>query len=145
MLENLKAAIFEVFETMFFLLPELPAEVRPRFSGPAIKAWTPVAGPRSFDIGIIVPVELAHKMAVNFLGLGESRLESDKLADVLREAANMIAGSFLSREQVSKAYRLEPPRSAILNTEGQEWRPHDHHLLFWVDDQVLEAFLERTT
>ncbi len=144
MLENLKAATFEVFETMFFLFPEALAEAGLPGSGPAAKAWVPVAGPRSFNIGLIVSLALARKMAMNFLGLREERLAQDKVEDVLREAANMVAGNFLSREQVSQAFRLEPPRFVRLDFHGQKWQPHDTCLLFWVDDDPLEVFLERT-
>src|SRR3990170_10974 len=103
MLENLKAATFEVFETMFFLFPETVAPHEVGLKGEAIKAWAPVTGPKSFKVGLTAPLALAQKMAAHFLGLEEEGAPPDSLEDVLREAANMVAGTFLSREQVAAA------------------------------------------
>jgi|UniRef100_A0A7C3WLC6 hypothetical protein len=145
MLENLKAATFEIFETMFFLFPESWEEGQMRFAGAGLMAWTPVTGPKSFHIGLVVPQSLAQKMAKNFLGLGEGGPEWENLEDLLQEAANMVAGTFLSREQVSQSYRLALPHSARINFDVNQWQPHDQHLLFMVDDHGLEVFLERTS
>jgi len=139
----LKAATFEVFETMFFLFPESLKEASVLFTDAAFQAWVPITGPKSFQVGLTVSPALAQKMATNFLGLEEDGLPEDKLEDVLREAANMVAGNFLSREGVSAAFRLESPRSQSLDFATQAWRPHTHHLLFTVADSGLEIFLER--
>lgn len=143
MLENLKAATFDVFETMFFLFPEPIGEHEAAVNGFAFQAWTPVAGPKSFQVGLTVPLPLAQKMAANFLGLEEGELAGDKLEDMLREAAAMVAGNFLSREQVSAAFHLEPPQSSQLDGQAHRWRPHAHCLLFILEGHPLEVFLER--
>lgn len=144
MLENLKAATFEVFETMFFLFPEAVANFQVKLTGQAIRAWAPITGPRAFNIGLLTPLALAQTMAANFLGIEEGAASQDSLEDVLREAANMVAGNFLSREQVSADFHLAPSLSQRLNFTNQPWQPQPHFLLFMVDDNGLEIFLERS-
>lgn len=144
MLENLQAATFEVFETMFFLLPETVTSYEVGLKGEVIKAWTPITGPKSFKVGLTAPLALVQKMADNFLGLADEDAPPDSLEDVLREAANMVAGNFLSREQVAAPFRLLPPHSQRLNFAAGHWQPQPHSLLLMVDDSALEIFLERT-
>ncbi len=144
MLENLKAATFEVFEIMFFLFPETVAPHEVGLKGESIKAWVPITGPKSFLIGLTAPLPLAQKMAANFLGLEEDDATPDGLEDMLREAANMLAGNFLNREQVAAPFRLQPPHSQRLNFAVDPWQPQAHSLLLMVDDNALEIFLERT-
>jgi hypothetical protein len=143
MLENLKAATFDVFETMFFLFPETSGEHDCYFNGCALQAWSPVAGAKSFRVGLTVPLPLAQKMAANFLGLGEEEVEPATLTDILQEAANMVAGNFLGREGASAAFRLAPPESLQFDGKARKWRPHAHYLLFDLDNHNLEVFLER--
>ncbi|MDI6852453.1 MAG: chemotaxis protein CheX [Deltaproteobacteria bacterium] len=144
MLENLKAATFEIFETMFFLFPESSDGHDCLFDGCVLQAWSPVAGSKSFRVGLTVPLPLARKMAANFLGLGEEEVESATLTDILREAATMVAGNFLSREGASAAFRLAPPQSVQFDGETRKWQQHAHYLLFSLDNHNLEVFLERT-
>lgn len=142
MLENLKAATFEVFEGMFFLFPEPPLVQPPVFQGPGIRAWVPVRGPRNFRIGLTVPQSLAAKMAANFLGL-TAEPTPEQIQDVVREGANMVAGSFLAREKASAAFHLQPPQSQLLDLGDPHFRLCLNHLLFLVEEEGLEVFLEK--
>jgi len=144
MLENLKAAIFEVLETMFFLFPETLEEASHLFHGPGLRAWVPVEGPKNFRVGLTVSLPLAREMAANFMGLEKDELPLDKLEDVLKEAANMVTGAFLRREQVSQDFNLRTPQALSLNLDDQDWRENSHHLLLAVDNDGLEVFLEQT-
>ena len=142
-LESLKAATFEVMETMFFLFPETVERTADLFQGPGLRAWIAVAGPRSFQVGLSLPVKMAQEMAANFLGLPEDEVPEDKLHDVVKEAANMVAGAFLTRQEVAPSFHLLPPEVQAINLENiQEQSNHDH-LLFAVDDYGLEIFLKR--
>jgi CheY-specific phosphatase CheX len=145
MIENLKAATFEVLETMFFLFPESLEESAQFFHGPGLRAWVPVAGPKKFRVGLTVSLTLAREMATNFLGLEKDELPLEKLQDVVKEAANMIAGAFLSREQAPQEFHLMPPHVVQLNLEDQTWRENAQHLLMAVEDEGLEVFLEKNT
>ena len=144
MLESLKAATFEVLETMFFIFPEHLEESADLFHGPGLRAWVPVEGPKKFRVGLTVPLPLAREMAANFLGLEKDEVPPDKLEDVLKETANMVAGSFLSQEEVPEAFYLEPPQALHLNLDDQDWQDNSHHLLLAVEDAGLEVFMEKT-
>lgn len=143
MIENLKAATFEVLETMFFLFPERLEESAHLFHGPGLRAWVPVDGPKKLRVGLTVPLTLAQEMASNFLGLEKDELPLEKLQDVVKEAANMIAGAFLSREQAPQEFHLNPPQVMALNLEEQNWRENSHNLLMAIEDEGLEVFLEK--
>lgn len=143
MIENLKAATFEVLETMFFLFPETFEESPRLFHGPGLRAWVPVDGPKKFRVGLTVPLSLAREMAANFLGMEKADLPMEKIEDVLKEAANMVAGAFLCREQAPQDFHLNPPEVLGLNLDEQKWRENSHHLLLAVENDGLEVFLEK--
>lgn len=144
MLENLKAAIFEVLETMFFLFPEPPLLGPPVWRGPGLRAWVPVQGPKAFRIGLTVPETLARKMAANFLGQDLGQPTAEQVEDAVREGANMVAGNFLGREGASAAFQMQPPQSAGLDLGDTAFRLSLNHLVLMVEDDGLEVFLERT-
>ncbi len=144
MLENLKVATFEVLETMFFLFPENLGEASGLFHGPGLRAWVPVEGPKNFRVGLTVPLALAREMAANFLGLEKDEVPPEKIEDVVMETANMVAGSFLSKERVPEAFNPKPPQLLRLNLDNQNWEENSRHLLLAVEDAGLEVFLEQT-
>lgn len=144
MLESLKAATFEVLETMFFIFPESLEETDDLFHGPGLRAWVPVEGPKNFRVGLTVPLPLAREMAANFLGLEKDEVPPERLDDVLKETANMVAGSFLAQEQVPQDFHLKTPQALRLNLDDQDWQDNSHHLLLAVEDVGLEVFLEKT-
>jgi CheY-specific phosphatase CheX len=144
MLENLKAATFEVLETMFFIFPESLEEASTLFHGPGLRAWVPVEGPKNFRVGLTLPLSLAREMAANFLGLEKDDVPPDKMEDVVKETANMVAGSFLTREKAPEAFNLKPPEALRLDLDGQIWEENAHHVLLAVEDNGLEVFLNRT-
>ncbi len=144
MLENLKAAIFEVLETMFFLFPETLYGAPPLWTGPGVQAWVPIKGPRSFRVGMTVPQRLAHTMTVNFLGQTGPDPGLKQVEDVVKEAVNMVAGNFLEREGATAAFQMQPPHSLPVDLGAPDFRLALNHLVFMVDDDGLEVFLERT-
>uniref|UniRef100_A0A7C3UXB6 Chemotaxis protein CheX n=1 Tax=Desulfobacca acetoxidans TaxID=60893 RepID=A0A7C3UXB6_9BACT len=144
MVESLKAATFEVLETMFFLFPENLEEAATLFHGPGLRAWVPVEGPKNFRVGLTVPLPLAQEMAANFLGLEKDRVTPENLEDVVKETANMVAGSFFIKEQVPRDFNLKPPEAIRLDLDSQHWEENSHHLLLAVEDLGLEVFLEKT-
>lgn len=144
MLTSLKAATFEVLETMFFIFPESLEETADLFHGPGLRAWVPVEGPKNFRVGLTVPLPLAREMAANFLGVEKDEVPPDSLEDVLKETANMVAGAFLTQERVPETFQLQPPQALRLNLDDQNWQENSHHLLLAVEDAGLEVFLEKT-
>jgi hypothetical protein len=144
MLENLKAATFEVLETMFFIFPESLDEATTLFHGPGLRAWVPVEGPKNFRVGLTLSLSLAREMAANFLGLEKDDVPPDKMEDVVKETASMVTGSFLTREEVPEAFNPKPPEALRLDLDGQNWQENAHHLLLAVEDAGLEVFLDKT-
>lgn len=144
MIESLKAATFEVLETMFFLFPENPEDHADLFHGPALKAWVPVKGPKNFQIGLMVPLELAREMAANFLGLEKDEVAPEKIDDVVKETANMVAGSFLWKEKAPGVFHLEPPEVLRLDLDGRKWQKKANSIVLVVEDVGLEVFMEKS-
>ena len=143
MLENLKAATFEVLETMFFIFPESLEEAITLFHGPGLRAWVPVEGPKNFRVGLTMSLSLAQEMAANFLGLEEDEVPPEKVVDVVKETANMVAGSFLTREEAPDTFNLKPPEAQRLDLDEQIWKENAHHVLLAVEDSGLEIFLDK--
>jgi CheY-specific phosphatase CheX len=144
MLENLKAATFEVLETMFFIFPESLEETSTLFHGPGLRAWVPVEGPKNFRIGLTLSLSLAREMTANFLGLEKDDVPPEKMEDVVKETASMVAGNFLTKEEAPKTFNLKPPEALRLDLDGQNWHENSHHILLAVEDNGLEIFLDRT-
>ncbi len=143
MLLNLKAATFEVLETMFYLLPEIIEEPVDLFRGKGIRSWVAIIGPQAFRVGLTIPVELAQEMAGNFLGTASHQVSEEHMVDTVKEAANMVAGAFLAREEVAPAFHLLQPQAETIDLEGVKTEASDRHLLFAVEDYGVEVFLER--
>ncbi len=144
MLAKLKAATFEVLETMFFLFPESLEEGEIlRSRGPFFRSSVTIAGPQSIRIGLQVPQSLARKMAANFLGTDEDQISQAEMEDILKETSNMLAGSFLSKLEASAAFKLQTPIVQILSAEDQKKKKLEKSLRFDVEEELLELFVEK--
>ncbi len=144
MIENLKAATFEVLETMFFVFPESLQDATTLFHGPGLRAWVPVEGPKNFRVGLTVSLSLAREMAANFLGLEKDEVLPERMEDVVKETANMVAGSFLRREEAPETFNLKPPEAMPMDLDSEIWRENAHHVLLAVEDRGLEVFLDKS-
>jgi CheY-specific phosphatase CheX len=144
MITKLKAATFEVLETMLYLFPETleEGEVMPA-RGPFLRSWVRIAGPQPLRIGLIVPQTLARKMAANFLGTSEEEIFQPEMEDVLKETTNMMAGAFLSKLEASAAFNLQTPQAEWLEAEAKQKKTPTHRLRFDVDDELMELFVEK--
>jgi len=144
MLEKLKAATFEVLETMLYLFPESleDGEVMPA-RGPFLRSWVRIIGPQPLRIGLVVPQSLARKMAANFLGTTEEEIYKPEMEDVLKETTNMMAGAFLSKLEASAAFNLQTPEAEWLEPAEKQKKTPTHRLRFDVDDELMEMFVEK--
>ncbi|MFZ5452941.1 MAG: chemotaxis protein CheX [Thermodesulfobacteriota bacterium] len=144
MLSNLKAATFEVLETMFYLFPESleEGEVVP-VQGPFIRSWVTIAGPQSICIGLQVPQSLARKMAANFLGTAEEEISKSAMEDICKETTNMMAGAFLSRMGASGAFKLKTPEAHWVTAEAKNNNKPVNRLRFDVDNELMELFVKK--
>jgi len=144
MLAKLRAATFEVLETMFFLFPEsLEEGEKLRSRGPFLRSSVTISGPQSLRIGLQVPQNLARTMAANFLGATEVEISQMEMEDILKETTNMLAGSFLSKLEASAAFQLQTPQVQWLSAEEKKKQELVKSLRFEVEEEVLELFVEK--
>lgn len=101
-------ATAEVLETMFFttVLGDASPEVA---SAPRVAARLSFRGKPSGWFGVCVPLESGRKIAASFLGLEEESLTELQIGEVVRELANMLCGSVLSRLEKETRFELSPP------------------------------------
>ncbi len=94
-LQVLKEVIFSVFETMFFLFPEAVESEKDRPVNPDeyFRAFL-YLNDNKWLLILRGSEKLADTMAKNFLGQ-EGPVDEAEVADVFREAVNVIAGNFL--------------------------------------------------
>jgi CheY-specific phosphatase CheX len=112
MRQALRESVDEVLEKMFFAetLGECSAGDSADSTGAEIAAGLTFAGKSSGSLLLRVSAAAARQIAADFLGLDESELSDLKTSEVLRELANMICGSVLSRLESAATFHLGAPR-----------------------------------
>jgi CheY-specific phosphatase CheX len=139
MIEDLRAkmiaAVSKVFETMFFIYPELREESEKVGQAPSggemlpgepgqeplvtfLKNEIGFHGESSGRIKLYVPYELATQMAANFMGLEEKEVGETQALDMGGELINMIAGNLFSILGKKRSYHMGVPSTEII-TESQ--------------------------
>ena len=114
MTTNLKQAISNVLEMMFFvsvqiLEDEKPSEGNPLNGQACIGATLPFTGPLSGSYYLLIPQEMAREITANFLGLEEEEVSGDQEQDTVKEALNMIGGHMLSLTDEPDNFQLGIP------------------------------------
>jgi CheY-specific phosphatase CheX len=108
--EVLAAATEEVLETMFFstVFAE-PEETLTRLPENSVTAQVRFRGNPSgvFTVGLALPA--AQSVAENFLGLEPGSITHEQICGVVREMANMICGSVLTRIDSDTLFDLLAP------------------------------------
>jgi CheY-specific phosphatase CheX len=129
---------------MFYLFPESLEEGEIlRSRGPFLRSSVTIAGPQAISISVQVPQSLARKMAANFLGTDEEEISQPEMEDILKETANMLAGSFLSKLEASAAFKLLTPTVQMLAAPEKNKKDPDKRLRFEVEEEVMELFVEK--
>ncbi len=100
----------EVLETMFFTTtlgsPEPSCNASPR----ALTARVRFAGAPSGVFTLVIDKAAARGIAGNFLGVDDdSGLSGEDVEDTVRELANIICGSVLSRMEATALFDIESP------------------------------------
>lgn len=120
----LRDAVTEVLETMFFA--SVGEETAEGCAGDSLIATLRFVGSPSGSFSLAVSREAAVEMAANFLGCeedeGGDEAGSGQPEEVVREMANMVCGSFLSRVEGGSHFELEAPRSAAEFPDEQQRR-----------------------
>ena len=104
--ETMRAAIFDVFEKMFYVfLESVGDECSDYDMGAAIK----FSGAQKGELKILASEGLAKNMVQNLLGLEEKEITERDIEDCIKEAANMICGNYLGRLDQTKVFDLTIP------------------------------------
>lgn len=94
LLKNLKTAIFNIMEQMYFLLPDGDSETPSKIDN-SIAIYIGITGNPRYLITLEYDSELAGKMTTDLLGIDESELNDELISKNLHETANIVAGNFL--------------------------------------------------
>jgi len=117
--EKMNQAAAQVFGAMYFtpveLLDQIPPEHKWNLEKKYIKAAIAYNGPQQAALEFYFPITLGTNIAAGFVGLDESALSDNQIIDTMREAANMITGSFLGMIDPEGICRLGIPKAEIVN------------------------------
>ncbi len=92
-LKNLKTAIFDVMEKMYFLLADEDDGQAPGIAkGQTV--YIGITGKPRYLLTLIIDGTLAGTMAADILGIQDD-IDTDTIQKCLKETVNVIAGSFL--------------------------------------------------
>jgi CheY-specific phosphatase CheX len=108
--QALRDSVTEVLEKMFFL------ETMGECVQPCAEPGNEIAAELTFDgeppgaLLLRLTWEAARQIAADFLGIDEAELSVVQTSEVVRELANMICGSVLSRVEGVSTFHLAAPR-----------------------------------
>ena len=109
--EALQESVNEVLERMFFV--ETLGEAADPAEDPQaneIAVGLSFQGEPSGSFLLRLTGAAARQIAADFLGIDEAEVSDTQTSDVVRELANMICGSVLSRVESAATFRLAAPR-----------------------------------
>jgi CheY-specific phosphatase CheX len=115
-------AVVEVLEKMFFIEATEPETTEPEANEPG--AAPSVLVQLSFDgdpagvFRLSAAPAAAVRIAADFLGEDADSVTPDHVGEVVRELANMICGSVLSRIESRATFRLAPPELLAADPPG---------------------------
>jgi len=140
--ENLSRIIFvsaaEVLECMFFTSPAEDAAPSPPASEGYIGARLLFHGKPSGRFGIRTPLETGGRIAANFLGVEEDSLTEGQIGEVIRELANMLCGSVLSRLEEHERFDLSQPQLDL----AEDPEKHTAYRLVALEEGPLAIWLD---
>jgi CheY-specific phosphatase CheX len=114
LLQALRQSVDEVLDKMFFVCPLGETEPAAADAEPAIVARLAFEGEPSGSLTLRLTWQAAHSIAADFLGEDEESLTRQRTGEVVREMANMICGSVLSRVESAAVFHLAEPRILTL-------------------------------
>lgn len=113
---KMKSVISELLETMFFMSvdfePQVPVETY-RLASSIILA----RDLQKIQIDLFLTEPFAREAASNFLGVGGDEVSSHDIEDVVKEIANMVAGSYMTRMEDGN-WNLGIPSMRYLDSGG---------------------------
>lgn len=114
----LAESVSEVLEKMFFIRVLDPSEPIQATSDSEISAAVSFRGDPSGALTLRVTHGVARSIGADFLGESEEDLSERQIEEVIRELANMICGSVLSRVEGSTTFHLAEPSIVVPELSG---------------------------
>lgn len=139
--EMLTAAIFEVFERMFYVFSE---PLQSDGEDYQMKSTINFNGPVSGEIQILLNKAIAETMVKNMLGLEEEEINQPVIADCVKESINMICGNFLRKLDPDRVFHLSIPTFEMISEKihhVQEGIDQEVHLTFATDTGNMEVIM----
>jgi hypothetical protein len=114
LMKNLRDAISDVMETMFFQLvqvSDVDGTIQEWFSRDQclLGATLTFDGPLTGSLYLLMPAEMVDAMTCDFLGLEKDTRNEDQKRDMIKEALNMIGGRAFSMSDRTGAYQIGIP------------------------------------
>ena len=114
MLKTMMDSIFNVLESMFFLIVQTadndcPLQEWFTHNPSVIGATLGFKGSFEGSFYLLMPLEIAYEITGNFLGLDPEEIDEDQMKDTVKEALNMIGGGFLSLFDTEGIFKLGIP------------------------------------
>jgi CheY-specific phosphatase CheX len=136
--ETLMRSIFEVFEKMFFIFAE-PS--RDPMRSCRMKATIGFEGPFPGDMEVRISNDLLKRMATNMLNLEEEEVTDAVMEDCLKEAINMVCGSFLRKVEPDHVFQLSIPvfEKVAADPGNDKQGPSEIRLSFASEDSGFEV------
>ncbi len=126
--------IFNVLETMFFVIPERGEEE-------ALIPWEMegvirITGGKDVTVRLLLPLSLSVQLASNFLGLEPEEVGENQLLDLVRELTNMVGGNLLTSME-NGDLSLSLPEGLFRRDSSWAEDPADQGFTVRVDDHLL--------
>jgi CheY-specific phosphatase CheX len=107
--QALREAVDEVLERMFFAQTLGDAPVAEPVAD-EVAVQLSFAGEPAGSMHLRLTSAASREIAADFLGIDASEIADTQISEVIRELANMICGSFLSRVESAAMFQLGVPR-----------------------------------
>lgn len=139
--DMLTAAIFEVFERMYYIFSE---PLKGNGGNYQMKSTIKFGGSANGMTQIFLQRGVAETMAKNMLNLQQDEIDLPIMADCVKESLNMICGNFLRKLDPEKVFDLSIPTFEMIADDGDsgpETGDHQISLTFVADGGNVRLIL----
>ena len=144
LLKDLKTAIFEVMEKMFFLLPDIERDVQ--FSDDSDRELHSIhigiKGDPNYLLTFVFEKELAERMAIDILGIDDSEVNNELIQKCLKETANIYTGKFLLSFESRQDQNITLPSSRKERVFGDFNVLEQGSITMFFERKMLKAIIE---
>jgi len=138
-------AVDAVLETMFFSAVLGPAE--PETGGEVLEALVRFRGRQSGTLAVCISERSSRLLAASFLGEDEETLTDSQPGQMVRELANMLCGSLVSKLGTEESFDLASPEliSSGSNTGLDSIAPPTARQSFELEGGILTVTMNLDT